>query len=61
MIFAFEGLKLETFKKILLFKIELSSKFYIPARGGRCSNGGIVPNTAYIFRAFVATPRTLSY
>ena len=26
-----------------------------------CSNGGIVHNTAYIFRVFVATPRTLSY
>ena len=32
-----------------------------PARGGNCSNGGIVPNTAFIFRAFVATPWTLSY
>ena len=35
--------------------------FHYPARGGKCSNGGTVPNTAFIFRAFVATPRTLSY
>ena len=33
----------------------------ISARGGKCSNGGTLPNTAFIFRAFVATPRTLSY
>ena len=32
-----------------------------PARGGKCSNGEIVPNTAFIFRVFVATPRSLSY
>ena len=32
-----------------------------PARGGKCSNGGIVPITASIFRVFVVTPRNLSY
>ena len=32
-----------------------------PARGGKCSVGGIVPNTAFTFRVFVATPRSLSY
>ena len=32
-----------------------------PARGGKCSNGGIVPNTAFISRVFASTPRTLSY
>ena len=32
-----------------------------PARGGKCSNGGIVPNTAFILRVFVAILRTLSY
>ena len=31
-----------------------------PAWGGKCYVGGIVHNTAFIFRAFVATPRTLS-
>ena len=33
----------------------------VPARGGKCINGGIVPNTAFIFRVFLATPQTLSY
>ena len=33
----------------------------IPAWGGKCSIGGIVPNTAFIFRAFVAVPRTQGY
>ena len=32
-----------------------------PARGGKCSDGGIVPNTAFILRVFVPTPRSLSY
>ena len=32
-----------------------------PAWGGMCSIGSNVPNTAFIFRAFVAIPRTLSY
>ena len=32
-----------------------------PARGGKCSDGGIVPDTAFIFRVFVATPWSLSY
>ena len=31
-----------------------------PAWGGKCSIGGIVPNTAFIFMAFVAAPRTQS-
>ena len=31
------------------------------ARGVKCGNGRIVPNTAFIFRVFVATPRTLGY
>ena len=35
--------------------------FPFPAWGGKCSIGGIVPNTAFIFRAFVAAPRTQSY
>ena len=35
--------------------------FLDPAWGGKCSNGGIVPNTACIFRAFAAAPRTQSY
>ena len=37
------------------------SKAYASVRGGKCSNGGTVPNTAFIFRAFVANPRSLSY
>ena len=32
-----------------------------PARGGKWSNEGIVPNTAFIFSVFVVTSRTLSY
>ena len=36
-------------------------KLSAPAWGGKCSDGGIVPNTAFIFRVFVATPRTPSY
>ena len=35
--------------------------YYHVPRGGKCSIGGIVPNTAFIFRAFVVAPRTQSY
>ena len=34
--------------------------FDFPARGGKCSNGRIVPNTAFTFRVFVVTSRSLS-
>ena len=55
--------------KLLLFlrNTKLAKKkqciyyFLNPAKGGKCSNGGIVPNTAFIFKAFVATPWTQSY
>ena len=36
-------------------------KYGFPAGGGKCSDGGIVINAAFIFRVFLATPRTLSY
>ena len=32
-----------------------------PVWGDKCSDWGIFPNTAFIFRVFVATPRTPSY
>ncbi len=46
---------------ISIMSILVFEPMTFPARGGKCSNGGIVPNTAFIFRVFVATPRTPSY
>ena len=43
-----------------LFTRQCFFYIYCPAKGSNCSNGGIVPNTAFTFRVVLATPRTPS-
>ena len=43
------------FKGIMHKLFDIIHNVLSPARGGKCSDGGIVPNTAFIFMVFVAT------